>query len=80
MNGPGEFGVSVAQKQYQLPHQTQQRIYKAIAVRDAQVALIEAVISTAREAMAVPDGYVLRDIDSGFVPGQEVENDEYSNH
>lgn len=59
---------------YALPKATRKRVESAILRRDALQrelesthALIDAVVATVREALRVPDDYIIQDLDVGFV-------------
>jgi hypothetical protein len=54
----------------QLPPRTLERLSELLRQRDVTTALIDTTITTAREALEVPDDWDIRDVRVGFVsPG-----------
>lgn len=55
----------------QLPNRTREALADLVRERQRIDAQINAIVATARECLGVPDGYELRDVLTGFVPGAE---------
>ena len=51
-----------------LPPKTRERLAELIRQRDVVTALIDTTIATAREALEVPDNWQIADVQTGFVP------------
>lgn len=50
-----------------IPAPTRERLERMITERDRIGALIDATLLAVREALEVPQDYVIRDLESGFV-------------
>lgn len=51
-----------------VPHRARATIERFAQERDRVIAMMEAYLSGLRAALDVPDSYVLRTLDEGFVP------------
>ncbi len=63
-----------------IPERTKQRIAVLIQQREAIQGRIDEAIVTVRDVMNVPDTWVVRSIDEGFVPGATPPDTEDPNH
>ncbi len=55
-------------QQIPLPPKTQATLREMIEVQRRLQGQIDAIVSTARDLLAVPDDYVITDVGVGFVP------------
>lgn len=56
-----------------LPPKTRERLAELIRQRDVVTALIDATITTAQETLEVPDDWQIADVQTGFVPPVDAE-------